>query len=268
MQPHPRHHDRYRDEPVPVPLVTTPVSRYLQTDSPEYAERYRNYQRTICAVDEGVSEIRQALEETGQLENTVIVFTSDNGFAWGENGVQGKLVAYDAHMRIPLIVRFPAAAQAGAVCRSPVALVDLPPTLLALAGESSPWTMHGHDLRPLLRDPAASWEHAVLLENFYLRFGAETDVGRTTGPTLNGIPWWLSLADARYHYIRSLVPDVLEEFYDHGTDPLELRNLALDPQHASALAEYRERLTAELKRTHAVMADALPAPRIYQETAE
>ena len=59
--------------------------------------------RLVCAVDEGVG-IREALEETGQLDNTLIIFTSDNGYAFGENGIQGKLAPYDAHMRIPLIV--------------------------------------------------------------------------------------------------------------------------------------------------------------------
>ena len=265
-EPHERHKDRYRDAAVREPLVATPVSRYLHPDRIGHAERVRNYHRTICAIDEGVARIRKTLEETGQLDNTIIVFTSDNGFAWGENGIEGKLVAYDAHMRIPLIVRFPSAAKSGAVCRTPVALIDLPPTLLAMAGESQPWPMHGHDLQPLLKDPEKQQDLGVMLENFYLRFGSETNGGQTNGPTLNGVPWWISLTDSRYQYIRSLVPDVVEEFYDHRADPLELKNLALEPAHARELAVYRDRLVAELRRTNAAMADKLPAPRIYTKT--
>ncbi|MBI2481687.1 MAG: sulfatase-like hydrolase/transferase [Planctomycetia bacterium] len=262
LQPHSRHQDRYRDAPVRVPLVTTPVSRYMHSDQAEYAESVRQYHRLICAVDEGVAEVRQALEETGQLDNTIIIFTSDNGYAWGENGIQGKLVAYHAHMRIPLIVRFPAVAQAGAVCRTPVALVDLPPTLLALTGESQPWPMHGRDVQHLLQNPDAGQDDPVMLENFYTTFGRDTDGGRTNSPTLNGIPWWLSLTDSRYQYIRSLVPDVIEEFYDLRADPLELRNLALEPSRAEQLADYRRRLIDELQRTDAKLVKNLPEPRL------
>ena len=88
--------------------------------------------------------------------------------------------------------------------------------------------MHGRDLRPLLADPQAAWPHPVLLENFYVQFGSQTDGGCTTGPTLNGIPWWLSLIDARHQYIRPLAPDIVEKFYEYGKDRQELRNLALD----------------------------------------
>jgi arylsulfatase A-like enzyme len=220
------------------------------------------YHRTICAVDEGVAEIRKALEETGQLDDTLLAFTSDNGFAWGEHGVSGKLAPYDTHMRVPLLVRYPPLVKAGSVCRSPVSVLDLPPTVMALAGVAQPWPMHGHDLQPLLRDPQAPWDHPVVLENFYLYFGPETDGGRTTGPTFPGIPWWISLADARYHYVRVLEPDVPEELYERAADPLEQRNLALEPQQAAVLAEYRRRLVAELKRMNAALADRLPPPRI------
>lgn len=100
-----------------------------------------------------------------------------------------------------------------------------------------------------------------MLENFYTTFGKDTDGGRTNSPTFNGIPWWLSLTDSRYQYIRSLVPDVIEEFYDLRADPLELRNLALEPPHAKVLADYRRRLVDELHRTSAKLVENLPEPR-------
>ena len=128
--------------------------------------------------------------------------------------------------------------------------------------------MHGHDLQPLLVDPNTPWDHPVVLENFYLSFGTDTEHGCTTGAILNSIPWWISLTDSRYQYIRTLVPDMIEELYDRKNDPLELKNLALESDHATVLADQRERLIAELKRSDGVLVDKLPAPRIFVATEE
>ncbi|MFA7004349.1 MAG: sulfatase/phosphatase domain-containing protein, partial [Verrucomicrobiia bacterium] len=119
----------------------------------------------------------------------------------------------------------------GKVCRHPVAMLDLIPTLFALAGTPPPWPLHGHDLSPILKNPDAPWPHPVILEFFGHRFGDETDRALTGNDGLGGVPWWLSLRQGRHKYIRTLVKNEIEELYDLEADPEELTNLALVPEH-------------------------------------
>jgi arylsulfatase A-like enzyme len=163
-------------------------------------------------------------------------------------------------MRMPPIVRWPGVVPSGTVCQHPAAVVDLPPTFLRAAGVPLPWPMHGHDLSPILRDPRADWPHPVLLEHFGLEFGAATDrVGGTEAYV--GIPWWLSLRQGKYKYIRTLIQNEVEELYDLEADADERTNLALEAKHNRTLADYRQRLRAELTRTKAGLVGNLPTPR-------
>ncbi len=219
----------------------------------------RRYNRAVLAIDEAVGKITEALRQTGQLDNTLIVFTSDQGFAWGQHGFKWKYAPYDANLRAPLIARLPGVVAKGKVCRHPVGGQDLIPTFFALAGIDLPWRMHGHDITPLLNDPARPWHHPVLLENTKYYYGADTR--REDRPGWNGVPWWIFLRQGKYKYIRTLVKDEIEELYDLEADPEELRNLALEPGYKSILADYRQRLIAELKRTKADMVDSLPSVR-------
>src|SRR6185295_41531 len=92
-------------------------------------------QRTLMAIEDGVGEIYRTLKETGQLDNTIIVFTSDNGYFYGEHGLSvERRFAYEESIRMPLLLRYPKLIRAGTV-RSEFALnLDLAPTLLELAG--------------------------------------------------------------------------------------------------------------------------------------
>ncbi len=95
--------------------------------------------RSLMAIEEGVGEILKALKETDQLDNTVIVFTSDNGYFYGEHGLSvERRLAYEESIRMPLLIRYPAVVKAG-TARDEFALnIDLAPTLLELAGVSAP----------------------------------------------------------------------------------------------------------------------------------
>jgi arylsulfatase A-like enzyme len=121
--------------------------------------------------------------------------------------------------------------------------------------------MHGHDLTPLLKNPLADWSHPVLLALIGRKYGSDTDRVPTDPEErdINGIPWWVSLRQGRYKYIRTLVKNEIEELYDIKTDPEELTNLALKPKLANTLIEFRKATIRELKRTDAKMADHLPA---------
>jgi arylsulfatase A-like enzyme len=221
----------------------------------------RDYNKLVCALDEGIGRIRKALEETGQLENTIVIFTSDQGFAWGDKGFAWKVGPYESCMRMPMLVRWPGVAKAGGTCREPVAVYDLAPTIFAAAGAKLPWEMHGRDLRPLLEKPESRWDRPLLLEHFTKSFGPQTDKGVTGKDAFAGIPWWIFLRQGKYKYVRTLVEDEIEELYDLEADPGEYKNLALDPKFRTALAEHRDRFVTELKRTRAGLVDHLPRPR-------
>ncbi len=278
---HPRHKMQYANAEVPVPDdVFGPrpgKPRYMQQfgqwrkplngDVPVTgAQRslptmVRGYNRLVSAVDEGVGKLVTALKETGQLDNTLIVFTSDQGFAWGEHGFAWKVGPYDACLRMPLIFRLPGHVAQGKVCRQPATVVDLAPTFFHLARVPLPWTMHGHDLMPLLKDPEGPWDEPVIMEHFQWQFGEQTDAALTGNRHVGGVPWWIFLRQGKYKYIRTLVPDEVEELYDLEEDPEELTNLAIDATHRELLEDFRGRLLAELRRTGAGLVENLPVPR-------
>jgi arylsulfatase A-like enzyme len=224
------------------------------------SEWSRQYHQAVRALDEGIGKVLAAVEDSGQLANTLVVLTSDQGYAWGQHGFRAKLAPYDANIRSPLIVSMPGTLPEGKVCRTAVGGADLPPTFLSFAGIPLPWTMHGHDLTPLLRDPDASWPHTTLMPFTADKFGADCD--RVPDPPGNrhksGVPWYLMLVEGRHKYIRTLEAGEPEELYDLLADPDELTNLAADPAHAVTLKKLRAAAVAELKRTGARMVDSLP----------
>ncbi len=225
-------------------------------------EAVRQYQQATDALDEGIGRVLRALEESGQLRNTLVVLTSDQGYAWGQHGFAEKLAPYDANLRAPFIVSMPGTLPEGTVCETPVGGADLVPTFFRFAGLELPWKVDGHDLSPLLKDPKAAWPHPVLIEFTSATYGSDTD-RIPTGPELyrSDIPWYLMLVRGRTKYIRTLVAGETEELYDLAKDPEELENLASDPARAGLLAELREATVAELRRTGAGMADRLPPVR-------
>jgi len=188
------------------------------------------------------------------------VFTSDQGFAWGQHGFRTKLAPYDANIRSPLIVSMPGTIPEGKVVPHPVAGVDLIPTFFSFAGIKQPWKMHGHDLTPLLKDPKSKWDHPALVSFTGRNYGKDTHriPDDPDQHYLNDVPWYVSLRKERYKYIRTLVEGEIEELYDIENDPEELTNLALSKSHAKVLQAYRRALIAELRRTDAGIVDNLP----------
>jgi arylsulfatase A-like enzyme len=222
----------------------------------------RQYHRGVLAIDEGVKRLLASLKETGQRENTLIVFTSDQGFAWGQHGFRHKVAAYDSNIRSPLIISMPGRIPQGSVCPSPVGGVDLVPTIFRFAGLDVPWEMHGHDLSPLLKNPKANWPHPVLLAATGRKYGSDTDVIPTGEDVFHGpIPWYVMLRKGNYKYVRPLNANDLEELYDLRKDPDELTNLAAKPEHQNRLKSLRAAAIAELRRTGAGFADRMPPVR-------
>ncbi len=223
----------------------------------------RQYHQGVLGLDQAVGRLMGALEESGQLENTLVVFTSDQGFAWGQHGFRTKLAPYDANIRSPLIISMPGTLPEGEVVPHPVAGVDLIPTFFSFAGIKTPWKMHGHDLTPLLLDPKREWTHPALTSFTGRSYGKDTNqIPADRGDHyLNGIPWYVSLRKERFKYIRTLVENEIEELYDIENDPDELVNLALQTRYRSQLLQLRSDTIDEMRRTNWELVDQLPSVR-------
>lgn len=195
----------------------------------------RDYYETLSAVDDSVGRIRQWLEETGQADNTIIIFLSDNGFLFGEHGLIDKRNAFEESMRIPLLAWGPGRVRAGATEPAVVTTLDLKPTLLALADATSVKPMEGRNLTPLFDGPAEGWNGEVIYEYYW-----EFNYPHT--------PTQFAIRTDRYKYIRNHGVWDTDALYDLQNDPAEQVNLIADP----ALLEVRLDLQ---KRLHAALAD-------------
>ncbi len=223
----------------------------------------RQYHETVRSLDEAVGRLMAALEETGQRENTLVVFSADQGLAWGHHGYQTKLAAYDANIQAPLIISMPSRFNSGTVVAPAVSHPDVIRTFFSVVDMKLPWDMHGHDLTPLLKNPNAAWNYPALVSFTRPIWGQATREIPTDPATLfaggGTIPWYVSLSEGdRYKYIRTMVEGDMEQLYDTKADPEELTNLALDPTYQKRLMEMRQATIAELRRTKAPFVDALP----------
>ncbi len=191
----------------------------------------------LLGVDESLGRLVATLTELGQLDNTVIVLTSDHGYFYGEHGLdQERRLAYEETARIPLIIRYPKVARAGSTPAQMAQTIDFASTILALAGVTDTVRRQGVSLVPVLDGTAADWRHSVLLEYYTdqvfprtLRMGY--DAVRTE----------------RYKYIVYRELPGMEELYDLQTDPFEMDNLMGTGRGAAILPEVRVALD-KLKR--------------------
>ncbi len=257
--------DRWALDKNGVPELKSGVQQRTVKNAPIHGNTLQNwvrqYQQGVLAIDDAVGKLVQTLKETGQYENTLIVFAADQGIAWGQKGFQQKIAPYDANIRGPLIMSYPGKIQEGGVVNEPVGGVDLPPTFFHYASLPLPWQMHGHNLAPVLKNPKKKWRHPTLTVMTGQNYGSATDVVPTEDNILLAtakVPWWVSLAEGDFKYIRTLVEGEVEELYDLKSDPQELVNLAMKPQYLSRLRAMRAATITELKRTDAGMVDNLP----------
>ncbi len=225
----------------------------------------RQVNECVPPVDEGVGALIEALRESGQLENTLVVYSADQGFSMGEHGFRTKLAPYDANYRSPLIVSMPSRFAKGAFCDKPVSGADLSATFLATSGVTVPWKTHGRDITPLLKNPAAEWPHACLFEHMGNEYGSETTRTITTGraqKNYQNVPLYTAVVRDGFKLIHYLAYESGEEFYDLKKDPEELHNAITDPAHAARIAALRTEMKAELARTEAGFAPELEKQKV------
>jgi arylsulfatase A-like enzyme len=211
----------------------------------------RQVNECVPAVDESVGRVIAALRESGQYENTLVIYSADQGFAMGEHGGRSKLAPYDAHYRSPLIVAMPSRFPQGRVCQTPVNAPDLVATFLAMTGLQPPWDMHGRDITPLLEQPDREWPHPCLYTHTGQKYGSDVATTVRNNPqdaAHGGVPFYAAVVSGQKKLIRYLA-DGTEELYDLKADPEELHNLAADDAQWPAMEKLRAQLTEELGRT-------------------
>ncbi|MEX1046638.1 MAG: sulfatase [Actinomycetota bacterium] len=202
----------------------------LHGPSENYIQEFRvNQLRTLQSMDRGVGRIVDALAETGRLDNTLIIFTSDNGYMWGEHRLMGKGVAYEEAIRVPLIVRYDPLIEGPRTDDHIVVNVDLAPTIAELAGVPAP-EAEGDSLVRLFENSKAPWRKDFLLEHW--------SPGRNSDP-----PTFCGVRGQRYKYVDYSYGT--DELYDLQRDPDELENLINDPAMRQIRDQMRRR-TLEL----------------------
>jgi arylsulfatase A-like enzyme len=178
-----------------------------------WKEAVRAYLANVAFCDAMLGRVLEAVEKGPNAKNTIIVFTSDHGWYFGEKQMWHKGKLWEPTTRIPLSVYAPGVTQPESVSAQPVALIDLYPTLCDLVKVSKPEHLDGTSLKPLLADPAAKRDKPAIT-----CMGGGKNAG-------------YAARDERWRYIR--YSDGSEELYDHQNDPNEWANLAAKPEHAA-----------------------------------
>lgn len=190
--------------------------------------KYVEQLRCLAAVDDGIGRLLEALRKRGTLDNTLIVFTSDNGYFHLEHRRWDKRLAYEESMRIPMVVVYPGQIEPGSTVSQLVTNADFAPTVLDYAGASIPPGMQGKSMRPLFEDAKLAWRDAVFYEYW-------TDLVHT-------IPTMTALRTDRYKLVTYPEINDIDELYDLQSDPHEMRNLSGEPAHAELHASLSARL--------------------------
>lgn len=225
---------------------------FTETDGPEklsgselrrwvYQRFYKGYLRLVAGLDDAIGRLLNYLDDSGLADNTIVVYTSDNGFFLGDHGLFNKCWMYEPSVTIPLLVRYPGVTAPGTVNDDLVVTLDYGPTFLDVAGAPVPTEMHGTSIEPLLRGESPdTWRNSF----FYHYYGG------IHGPQYGIEP----------HYGIRTARDKLIRFYDHGpgpyweyfdleTDPSEMENRYEDRACADRIGELKAEL-AGMRRTY------------------
>ncbi|MCP4962078.1 MAG: sulfatase [Actinomycetia bacterium] len=216
---------KYADAPVPEWDPSPAVGEADRSDKPPWV-RYTDHSleqgainrtqqlRTLMTVDDQVEHLMQRLDDLGELDNTLVIFTSDNGFFWGEHGRRSKFLPYNEANEVPFVVRWPGSVDAGTTSSELVSHVDILPTVLAAAGVQAGHVVDGRDIL----DPE------FIRSDLLVEYWEDEANG-------NFIPTWASVRnEVRVYseYYDESGEVVFVEYYDLVNDPWEMTNLLSD----------------------------------------
>lgn len=219
-------------------------------------ERFvRSYVATINSVDDSVGRVYAALERAGELDNTIFIFASDNGFLFGEHGMIDKRTMHEASIRVPLVVRYPAAIKPGTVVKEQVLSLDLAPSVMELTVDGDMENIQGRSWAGLVTGQSKDWREAWLYEyNYEIQFPYT--------PNVRGIRKgdWKYVA---YPHGDGGPLRHMEELYNMALDPSERHNLANEASSAAKISEMRLAL-AELLQASGADPDPMPVDQGIQ----
>jgi arylsulfatase A-like enzyme len=208
----------------------------------KYQRFIKDYLRVIASVDDNVGRVLDYLDQNGLTQNTIVVYTSDNGFFLGDHGWFDKRFMYEQSLRVPLIVRYPAKVKAGSVSKAMTVNVDYAPTFLEYAGVKVPADIQGKSLKPVLEQNVTPEDWRTSIYYHYYEF-----------PQPHHVHPHLGVRTDQYKLM--FFTDLNEwEMYDLKKDPNELRNVYLEPEYS----DVREKMTAELAKARKQYKDEAP----------
>ncbi|MCB1078164.1 MAG: DUF4976 domain-containing protein [Verrucomicrobiae bacterium] len=218
----------------------------------KYQRYVKNYLRCIKGVDESVGRLRETLKDLGVADNTVVVYSSDQGFYIGDHGWFDKRWMYEESLMMPLIVSWPGVTAPGSRDTHLVQNLDYAETFLEMAGVDIPSDMQGKSLVPLLKgESPKDWRDAIYYHYFEY-------------PSVHMVPRHYGVRTDRYKLIHFYQFGDEWEFYDLDTDPDELTNQYQNPYYAKAISAMKERLKA-LQTQYQEDSDISEMPKEWQE---
>lgn len=198
----------------------------------KYQRYMQDYLGTIKAVDENVGRLLDYLEANDLMENTIIVYTSDQGFYLGEHGWYDKRFIYDESFKTPLLVAWPGKTKPGTLSDALVQNLDFAQTFLEAAGVKAPTDMQGESMIPLLTGNSEKWTREAVYYHYY-EYPAEHMVNRH-----------YAIVTKEYKLIHYYYVEDQWELIDRIKDPKELKNVYDDPAYAKVKKELHSRLEA------------------------
>ena len=242
-----------RAKPIEVEIEVDGVKQLLTGEELirwKYQRYMQDYLACVQSVDDNVGRLLDWLDRNDLTKNTVVIYTSDNGFFLGEHGMYDKRFMYEESLRIPFLVRWPGAVRAGTQNGAMTINTDFAPTFLDIAGLPPAAEMQGHSLVPVLKEQPVKWR-----TSFYYRY--YHDPGDHNTRAHLGVR---TLTHKLIHYWKK----DQWELFDLGRDPDELRNVYTEPGQQEVVAELKAelaRLKAEVKDEDQ-FADKLPPPGV------
>ena len=252
--PAPRHKDLFKNEKLPEPPHNTHKETFK--GKPEWQRRktfgfrwkegdiipdelnekrwpinkFKNMQllRSLIAVDESLGKVIETLEKIGELENTVIIYSSDNGYFMGEHTFKDKRLAYENSIRVPMIIRYPRLIKENTEINEQCLNIDLAPTILDFAGIDKPDYMQGESMLDLIRGKnVKKWRKSILFE-YYV-----DDAWPYAGPDQ------LAVRTKNFKLVDNFLENDIDELYDLINDPGEMNNLINDEEYETIELELR-----------------------------
>jgi arylsulfatase A-like enzyme len=215
----------------------------------KYQRYMQDYLACIAAVDEGVGTLLDYLDQEGLTENTIVVYTSDQGFFLGEHGWFDKRFIYNESFKTPLLVRWPGVVAPGSTSDEMVQNLDFAQTFLEAAGIGAPADMQGESFVPLLKGEDESWDRDAVYYHYY------------EYPAVHMVKRHYGIVTKEYKLVHFYYDIDEWELYDRLKDPMEMKNEYDNPEYAGVV----EKLKAKLADTRVKYKDSEELDKKYIE---